>query len=149
MKLNDPVRYLGAGDRCFQIGRISKICHNLRLGLFTIYEASFPDGSSIEADETELMLALPVQFDWEERRAMKEKHITDIGDRSCSIRTVKGQGHEAHGELLVDGKVFDITGQCRTATLAEREVKHMVKRYRDALTQDTEWGEYLRDRFVD
>jgi len=71
-----------------------------------------------------------------------------IGNLECTTRTVKRAG-EWHGELLIDGEIFDITATCGpNETEAEKALTRMITRYQEALEEESAFGEYVRDVFA-
>lgn len=73
--------------------------------------------------------------------------VFEIGNKKCTTRTVKKYG-EYHGELLVEGEVFDMTATCGDDQVAvEKALSRMIVKYQEAIDEDTAFGQWVRDAF--
>lgn len=80
---------------------------------------------------------------------MRHRTGVIIGDKKCDLNIVTKSG-EYHGELLVDGEMFDMTATCgNDAVLAEDALSRMVARYQAAIKEDSAFGQWARDVFMD
>lgn len=70
-----------------------------------------------------------------------------IGNKQCETRVVSYRGRH-YGELLIDGKQFDVTAWTDNEETAEKRLKGMVTMYKRVLKQNSCFASWVREHFT-